>query len=126
MTPEYKRLWNYEKIRLSPGQDKDVKIMLDVNDMRHIGPHNERHSIIQVGTKFRVGVGSESDCRLGRGLCTDFIPVLTSHKNDYIASCEAACNIWGESECSSSHDFRSKSCYQMCITASSDEKFGPW
>ena len=126
VTPEYKRLWKYEKVRLSPGQDQDLKIKLDVNDMRYIGPHNDKHSIIQFGMKFRVGVGPESDCRLERGLCTDFISVFVSQKHDYIASCEAACNIWDESECSSSYDFRSKSCYELCLTASSDDKSSAW
>mmetsp|Transcript_16425 Transcript_16425/g.37758 ORF Transcript_16425/g.37758 Transcript_16425/m.37758 type:complete len:1108 (+) Transcript_16425:111-3434(+) len=103
-TPEYKRLRGYEKVWLEPGESKDVRISISLqNDLRFVGPHDDSHYILQDGLKFRVGIGSDSDCRRtsgsnsddGIGVCSEVVTIRT--ETDYVGACEAACNLWKDS-----------------------------
>ena len=98
-TPEYKRLRGYEKVWLEPGESKDVSITVSLeDDLRFVGPHDNSHYILQDGLEFRIGVGSDSDCRgnpdAEESLCSDIVTIRT--EEDYIGACEAACRIWKE------------------------------
>ena len=99
-SPEYKRLRGYEKVWLEPGESKDVSIKISLqDDLRFVGPHDDSHYIFQDGLEFRIGIGSDSDCRRNpnaeRNLCCDVVTIQT--EKEYIGACEAACNVWKES-----------------------------
>eukprot|EP00536_Pseudo-nitzschia_multiseries_P005819 jgi/Psemu1/296016/fgenesh1_pm.116_\ len=105
-TPEYKRLRGYKKVWLEPGESKDVRISISLqDDLRFVGPHDDSHYILQDGLRFRVGIGSESDCRRapnsesnpddGTSVCSEVVTIRT--EKDYVGACEAACNLWRDS-----------------------------
>ena len=103
-TPEYKRLRGYKKVWFEPGESKDVSITISLqDDLQFVGPHDDSHYILQDGLEFRVGIGSDSDCRrlpdpdsdLDSGeetLCSE--PVTIQTEKDYVGACEAACDLW--------------------------------
>lgn len=135
-TPEYKRLRGYEKVWLEPGESKDVSISISLqDDLRFVGPHDDTHYILEDGLEFRIGIGSNSDCRNDPGgdynLCSDVVTIRT--EDDYIGACETACNLWKDSggSCannafspkSSSLEDAMGSCRKSCAD---DESNGGW
>lgn len=98
-TPEYKRLRTYEKIWLEPGSSTQVTVSIPLEDLRFVGPHDDHHYILQDGLVFRVGIGSDADCRRDpdSDLCS--APISIQTEKDYVGACEAACSIWEESGC---------------------------
>jgi len=98
-TPEYKRLVGYEKVWLEPGESKDVANSISPDDLRFVGPHDDSHYVLQDGLEFRIGIGSESDCRdnpdAAENLCSEKVTIRT--EEDYVGACEAACNVWKQS-----------------------------
>ena len=117
VTPEYKRLRDFEKIHLEPGQQQTVSITISANDpnFQFIGPHDDTHLIVQNGMKFRVGVGLV-DCRVRpreKEMCSAPIEVLAG--SDYIAACDAACRAWEASACGKEIGFSSETCWAKCV-----------
>ncbi|KAG7345094.1 beta-glucosidase [Nitzschia inconspicua] len=110
-TPEYKQLKAYQKIWLSPGDSTEVSVSILLDDLRFVGPHEDTHYILQDGLVFRVGVGAEVDCRVAPDddHCSD--PVTIRTEKDYVAACEAACQVWDQSGCDT---FTSESCRKEC------------
>ena len=120
-TPEYKRLRSYEKITLNVGESKLIKVTLPVEDFRFVGPHDDSHYILQNGLRFRVGVGA-ADCRMNPDspACSD--PVTVTLDNNYVAACEAACNLWQESDCFGVYGFSMDRCWDMCSSIHQDSE----
>jgi beta-glucosidase len=118
VTPEYKLLRVFEKVSLSPGQNKTVTATLTEKELQFIGPHDASHLVVQDGMRFRVGVGPWTDCRARPegALCSDSVTVVAS--DDYIGACEAACEIWARSPCSDK--LSDRACWVMCSAASED------
>eukprot|EP00531_Pseudo-nitzschia_arenysensis_P000373 CAMPEP_0116128016 /NCGR_PEP_ID=MMETSP0329-20121206/7138_1 /TAXON_ID=697910 /ORGANISM="Pseudo-nitzschia arenysensis, Strain B593" /LENGTH=1047 /DNA_ID=CAMNT_0003622133 /DNA_START=55 /DNA_END=3198 /DNA_ORIENTATION=- len=136
-TPEYKRLRGYDKVWLEPGESKDVSITISLQeDLRFVGPHDDSHYILQDGLEFRMGIGSDSDCRndpdADGKLCSDVVTIRT--EDDYIGACEAACNVWKDSgdNCaknaflpkSSSLEDAMDSCRKLCASDKSNDGWG--
>ena len=117
VTPEEKRLRSYEKIWLNSGESKVVTIMLDIDSFRFVGPHSDKHYILQDGLGFRIGVGPSVDCRSdpNNNLCTDTITIRT--EKDYVGACEAACDLWEDSGC---HSMSMESCISRCYNIHRD------
>jgi beta-glucosidase len=118
-TPEYKRLRAYKKVHLKAGESTVVNIVLSMNDpdMRYIGPHDDTHYIVQNGLIFRVGVGSEVDCRSDpdwKDMCSGPVAVVS---DDYIGACEAACDIWRTSGCGEALHLDPTTCWTSCSEA---------
>jgi hypothetical protein len=118
-TPEYKRLRAYKKVHLKAGESTVVNIVLSMNDpdMRYIGPHDDTHYIVQNGLIFRVGVGSEVDCRSdpdSKDMCSGPVAVVS---DDYIGACEAACDIWRTSGCGEALHLDPTTCWTSCSEA---------
>ena len=119
VTPEYKRLRYFERVYLNPKQSKVVKMKLDINDLRYVGPHDETHSILQPGMEFQIGVGLDT-CRLEDTnephpeKCTETIKIESTV--DYIDYCDVSCSIWNESGCGNEFNgFDSETCWNMCL-----------
>jgi beta-glucosidase len=110
-TPEYKRLRAYEKVWLEPGASKEVTVTIPLDDLKFVGPHDDSHYIFQDGLRFRVGVGASADCRAdpGSNRCSD--PVTIKTDKNYIAACEAACDLWEQSGCKT---FTRETCRKEC------------
>jgi beta-glucosidase len=110
-TPENKRLRGYQKVWLDPGQSMEAMTKIALDDLRFVGPHDDTHYILEDGMVFRVGVGSDVDCRSdpGNELCSNTITIQT--ENDYVGACEAACQIWERSGCDT---FTADSCRDAC------------
>ena len=118
-TPEYKRLRAYRKIHLKAGESTVVSVELSMNDpdMRYVGPHDDTHYIVQNGLIFRVGVGSELDCRSDpdlKDMCSGPVTVVSDY---YIGACEAACDIWRNSGCGAALQLDPATCWSSCSTA---------
>jgi beta-glucosidase len=62
-TPEYKRLRAFEKIHLEVGQEETVTKIVPADDLKFIGPHDDKHYISDPQLSFLVGVGASTDCR---------------------------------------------------------------
>jgi len=109
-TPEYKRLRGYRKIWLEPGLTTEVTISISLDDLRFVGPHDDTHYILEDGV-FRVGLGPNVDCRIdpGNDLCSD--PVSVRTESNYVGACEAACELWDRSGCTT---FSPTSCREAC------------
>ena len=83
VTPESKLLLHFERVELLPGEEKTVDFHLTPKLLRYVGPHDDRHDILQKGEKFRIRVGPS-------GLCSDFISLAMSDEEDYDPACERA------------------------------------
>lgn len=121
-TPEYKQLRAFEKVFLQPGQSKYVNITIPLDDFRFVGPHDDSHYILQDGLRFRVGIGAETDCRSSgvesNALCSD--PITISLDENYVAACEAACNVWESSGCMDTFHMATDKCWSMCSSIHQD------
>jgi len=117
VTPEYKRLIHFEKIKLDPGEERTVVYQLTTNSLWHVGPHDDTHDILQMGQKIRIGIGAETDCRRSGELCSDSISLEMGEQEIYNPVCETACNLLYMKGC---HDnILPKACYATCLTSSS-------
>ena len=67
--------------------------------------------------KEKVGLGPDVDCRLesSSALCSESIAVVEDSQQQYEASCEAACNLWGKSDCNKFYGFNLEKCWDECI-----------
>ena len=83
VTPESKLFLHFERVELLPGEEKTVDFHLTPKLLRYVGPHDDRHDILQKGEKFRIRVGPS-------GLCSDFISLAMSDEEDYDPACERA------------------------------------
>lgn len=124
VTPEYKRLRAFEKVYLEKGEETTVSVNIPINDLKFVGPHDDTHYIFEHGLQFRVGIGAETDCRVEDAdersvLCSDFITVDAG--DDYIAACEAACEIWSTSGCATEFSFSDKKCWNLCTSVSKND-----
>ena len=117
VTPEYKRLVHFEKIYLESGEEKKVVWDVTLDLFYHMGPYDSLHWVLQEGMQFQIGVGSDIDCRKtpNDALCT--APIEWKLEDDdgiYVGSCDTACRLWDESQCSSFYGFDWDTCWDMC------------
>jgi beta-glucosidase len=118
-TPEHKRLRVFEKVMLGVGEVATVSKTVPLDDLRFVGPHDDRHYILDPSMKSWVGVGASTDCRGDeKDLCIE----LKSDNPDknYVAPCEAACLVWELSGCSSQYGLTGPSCLNMCVSINDD------
>jgi len=127
-TPEYKRLRAFDKVVLEPDQDVIISQTIPAADLRFVGPHDDRHYISDPNAKFWVGVGADTDCHSDNagndGLCVhvDFEKDGKPRTLPYIGACEAACDVWGTSGCTSHVGLSQHGCLSMCTTVNDN----PW
>jgi beta-glucosidase len=114
-TPEYKRLRAFSKVHLQAGEEKYIQQKISAEDLRFIGPHDDKHFVLDPTMKFWVGVGASTDCRdddsNDNKLC--FL-VENDSQGVYDSSCESACDLWIYSGCSSHFGLSMSLCLQMC------------
>jgi beta-glucosidase len=124
-TPEYKRLRAFVKLHLEPNDSRSITVVVPLEDLKFIGPHDDRHYIIDPTMVTWVGVGSV-DCRqdpASKDLCVR----LESPNKDkpYVAACEAACNVWIErSGCANLFGFTNSVCLSKCMSISENPSDG--
>jgi len=95
-TPEYKRLRAVEKVWLDPHQSLTVEFQISADDLKFVGPHDDRHYILDPTMSFWVGVGHDTDCRTdgpNHGLCQHLEAAQESIAN-YSPSCQLSCDLW--------------------------------
>jgi len=99
-TPEYKRLRFFDKVYLEPGESRTIESTIPLEDLMFVGPHDDRHYIIDPNMVVWVGVGASTDCRRDPE-SNDLCVRLESDTPDtsYIGACEAACDLWSDSGC---------------------------
>jgi beta-glucosidase len=118
-TPEYKRLRAFVKLHLEPNESRSLAVVVPVEDLKFIGPHDDRHYIVDPTMVTWVGVGT-ADCRqdpISNHLCAR----LESPNKDkpYVAACEAACNVWTEhSACGNLLGLTNSACMHKCMSIS--------
>jgi len=119
VTPEYKRLFFFERVWLEPGAETVISTKVREDHMRFIGSHDDKHRIIQPGMRTRIGVGNV-DCRRDsqNSLCSDPITIKTSD-DEYDAACENACYLWRQSGCLNEMNISMKDCWNSCMTSES-------
>ena len=122
VTPEYKRLVHFEKIYLEVGEEKILSWDAALDLFYHVGPHDPTHWVLQEGMQLQIGVGAEVDCRdtPDDALCS--APIGWKLENDaiYVGSCDAACRLWQESQCSSFYGFDWVTCWDMCTSVAKE------
>jgi Glycosyl hydrolase family 3 C-terminal domain/Fibronectin type III-like domain len=118
VTPEYRRLRAFKKIWLKPGASQVVSVPIYLDDLRFVGPHDDTHYILQDGLVFRIGIGSSTDCRSdpNNSLCSE--PITIHTEKDYVAACEAACDLWEDSGC---HAMTADTCRSKCSGIHEDQ-----
>jgi len=122
-TPEYKRLREFQKVFLEPGEEKVVSASIPIDDLKFVGPHDDTHYILENGLQFRVGIGAKTDCRYGgdeSALCSDLIAIDTG--DEYIPACEQSCQIWQSSGCSEQFGLSTSKCWEMCTAVSKNDE----
>jgi hypothetical protein len=123
VTPDYKRLRAFEKILLEPNESMVVRKIINEEELRYVGPHDEKHTINDPTMKSWVGVGPETDCRLDNAKDNSLCVKLSSHNptREYSAACDVACKLWIESGCNVHHSGIEdmKSCQDLCISIGS-------
>jgi beta-glucosidase len=119
-TPEYKRLRAFEKIHLEAGQEETVTKTVPADDLKFIGPHDDKHYISDPDLSFLVGVGASTDCRTNpdSSLCAEAAPVQDEQKDDYVGACDAACDVWVHSGCADNFQMSQDACWNMCVSVS--------
>lgn len=120
VTPEYKRLVSFERRNLTPGEEITVVMTLSSRTLLHVGPHDDKHDILQIGQTFRIGVGSATDCRNGQDmhLCTDTLSLEFAGKDSYSPVCESSCLLLWDNGCLWDQGKRSaQTCYSMCLSS---------
>ncbi len=126
VTPEQKLLFWFDKIELPEGEKKTVETELSLHHLRYIGPYDDTHYVLQPGMKVKVGAGPYVDCRseINTALCSQSISVVEDSQQKYEASCEAACNLWGQSDCDKLYGLNSEKCWDECIASNSLPEIG--
>ena len=123
VTPEDKLLFYFEKIHMVAGEEKEIMTKLSIDDLRHIGPHDDTHFVIQPGMKVKIGVGPEADCRMNSALCSESIDVVLNDGEQYNPSCEIACDLWQASGCGGHKEqMSSKQCWKKCLSDTNPSK----
>lgn len=119
-TPEYKRLRAFEKIHLEAGQEETVTKTVLADDLKFIGPHDDKHYISDLQLSFLVGVGASTDCRTNpdSNLCAKAVPVQNEEKDNYVGACDAACEVWAHSGCADNFHLSKDACWNMCASVS--------
>jgi len=121
ITPEYKRLRAFEKVSLVAGESKTIKKTIPIDELRFVGPHDDRHYILDPRMISYLGVGPHTDCRIRDDSHNpdenDLCVRLQSQAPDkpYVASCEAACNLWKQSGCAAEFAMSDKQCIDICM-----------
>ena len=119
VTPEYKRLIGFERVSLDVRQKKTISLVVSTDMLDYVGPHDDKHRILQMGQRFRVGVGAYTDCRNEDELCTEALLLDVEKGNDYIPSCEYACKSLDSKGCLSKQPMTIDQCYNLCKDSSS-------
>jgi len=120
-TPEYKRLRAFEKVFLAAGESTTIQKTVPIDELRFVGPHDDYHYVLDPHMISYLGVGPYTDCRIRddnhnpdeNDLCVR----LQSQAPDkpYVASCEAACDLWKESSCAEAFNLGdNRQCLEMC------------
>ncbi len=127
VTPEEKILWYFEKIYIDRGEQKEITATLTTDHLRYVGPHDDKHFILQPGMKVKIGVGPYVDCRTegNSALCSNSISLDMKENEPYLSSCEAACNLWSNSKCDDFFNFSSDKCWDECLSTESPSVNGP-
>lgn len=115
-TPEYKRLRAFEKVFLQPGEETTVKLTVALDDLRFVGSSDDSHYVIDPTMTSWAGVGYDTDCRYQQETDNDLCIhlVATNPGATYSGACEAACNIWRDSNCSVVLGMADR-CVDMCL-----------
>jgi len=125
-TPESKRLIGFDKVSLKPRESATVSTSISIDDMRFIGPHDDTHLVLQDGMRFQIGVGPDADCRhkdsKTSSVCSKFVSVQLG--DQYVSSCEAACEAWDDSGCGSEFHMDRKECRERCLISDENEGWG--
>lgn len=120
VTPEYKLLVHFERIELQPFEEKAVSFNLTPESLKYVGPHDDKHDILQMNQKFYIGVGAHTDCRTDqKELCTELITLKMIEDEIYDPACERACNILEEQSCLKVRNLSQKECYDKCLASPS-------
>jgi beta-glucosidase len=122
-TPEYKRLRAFEKVYLEAGAKLRVETTISVEDLKFVGPDDDRHYILDPAMTSWVGVGATTDCRTHSEDCVH----LHSDKPDraYVGACEEACTLWATSGCSATTLLSDdKVCWSMCTQSAAVSEDG--
>ena len=107
---------------MKKGEEKEITTTLATDQLRYVGPHSDKHFILQPGMKFKIGVGPYVDCRRedNHALCSDVISLEMKENEPYSSSCEAACNLWRSSKCDHVfYDFNYNKCWDECLSTES-------
>lgn len=113
-TPEYKRLRAFEKITLEAGQTTTVNTIIPAEELKFVGPNDDKHYISGSNRNVWVSVGIDTDCRIAPtdDLC---LPLGAPRRPDkHIYACDEACDIWERSGCMGSF-FDGKAPKEACI-----------
>jgi beta-glucosidase len=114
-TPEYKRLRAFSKVHLQVGEVQYVQQKISTEDLRFVGPHDDKHFVLDPTMKFWVGVGASTDCRNDDAINNELCFLVENDPPQlYDSSCESACDLWIHSGCSSHFGLSKSSCLQMC------------
>jgi beta-glucosidase len=115
-TPEYKRLRAFGTYFLAPMSSITVDKVISSDDLKFVGPHDDRHYILAPGMQTTIGVGASTDCRQtpSSSLCTSPLANSLSFDTYYVAACHAACDIWQSTGCFSFFGTNEESCLNMC------------
>lgn len=100
---------------------------MSVDQLRYVGPHDDRHLVLQPGMSVKIGVGPDTDCRSPESttLCSESISVVLKNDEQYEPSCEVACNLWERSDCGSFYNnFSSTKCWDECLSSDSSTEMG--
>jgi beta-glucosidase len=116
-TPEYKRLRAFEKIYLHPGEETTVELTVSLDSQRFVGSSDDSHYVIDPSMTSWVGVGHDTDCRYAREKDSELCIHLAAKnpRASYSGACEAACNVWRESNCSVFFGMAADRCVDMCL-----------
>lgn len=121
VTPEYKQLIGYKRRKIDPGQTITQQFEVTTDMLRYVGPHDEKHDILQMGQKFRLGIGPTTDCRTMQAneLCTEMLTLEFNGQGIYEPSCEAACILLENNGCLAMHKLSGSECYSICRSSHS-------
>lgn len=126
VTPEYKRLRAFRKVFLEAGSKATISVTVPVDELKFIGPHDDHHAILDPDMVSYVGVGHKTDCRLRddknnpdeNQLCVKL--QRKGPQTPYVPSCEAACDVWTSTACSSEFGLSTDSCRNLCMSTGAD------
>lgn len=120
-TPEYKRLRAFDKVWMEANSSQNVSFSIPLDDFRFIGNHDERHYVFQDNMEFVIGLGPEVDCRIEPADKRCSTPVIIKAYPEYVAACNAACDIWASSSCDHIFRWEQNTCLDMCSSIHTTE-----